>query len=146
MTIETIFLQTKNVGGKFRPAEARELFARVPSSYVLLLKREPTNRFDENAIQVLVLRDCDWNPVDYVHQGEDLEDALDRLADEGIFAEHVGYIPKDINPPLAELMNQGAVGIARLEIADIITVQIGEIEEVDSDYWPSDDDDEPSAA
>lgn len=40
------------VGTKFRPREAQDLFARLPSGAPLLLRREPTNEHDPFAVQV----------------------------------------------------------------------------------------------
>lgn len=137
------YLSTKINGGQFRPAEARELLARCEPGHILLLKREPTNRFDSSAIQVLCLRDADWTPVSYQHHGDSIEDALDSLAEDGIFAEHVGYIPKDINPPIALAMDEGgAEGIARLSIGNLIDVQFGSVDELDDDDWPTGEDEE----
>ncbi len=40
------------VGLKFRPEEARRHFAALPNGSPLVLKREPTNPHDRNAVQV----------------------------------------------------------------------------------------------
>ena len=66
------------VGSRHRP-EGTATLAGLVSGYPLILRREPDNAYDKNAVQVLVEID-----------GEE---------------KHVGYIPKRDNPPLAIAMD-----------------------------------------
>ena len=63
------------VGMQFRPQEAKDHFAKLPNGAPLTLKREPTNQYDANAIQV-------WS---------------------GDF--HIGFISSKVNKPLAMAMD-----------------------------------------
>ena len=63
------------VGMQFRPQDAKDHFAKLPNGAPLTLKREPTNQYDANAIQV-------WS--------------------EGF---HIGFISSKVNKPLAMAMD-----------------------------------------
>lgn len=75
-------LNTVIVGAHFRPSEARQLLNDLEPGDRLYLSREPDNKFDVNAIQV--------------------------LADDGSGEQvHVGYVPRQDNAVLAALMDNG---------------------------------------
>lgn len=101
-------ITTQIVGAHFRPP-AKALLACLPAGHPLALRPEPTNEYDENAVQVLLrsdsLRDLcneeffrDEIERQLAAQGFDLESVLGK-------AEwHLGYLPKAAkgNPALQE--------------------------------------------
>lgn len=105
-------ITTNIVGQHFRPP-AKALLACLPAGHPLFLRPEPTNEYDENAVQVLLrsesLRDLcneeffrDEVERQLASQGFDLEQVL------GEAEWHLGYLPKAAkgNPALQE-WNQG---------------------------------------
>lgn len=98
-------ITTNLVGAHFRPP-AKALLACLPAGHPLYLRPEPTNEFDENAVQVLLASST--IPTD-----EFLRDELNnQLAGQGfdletVLAEpewHLGYLPRAAkgNPKLEE--------------------------------------------
>lgn len=101
-------ITTQIVGAHFRPP-AKALLACLPAGHLLALRPEPTNEWDENAVQVL-LRTSTLQPLvaeeffaDELNnqlsgQGSDLESVLAKEE------WHLGYLPKAAkgNPALQE--------------------------------------------
>lgn len=101
-------ITTQLVGAHFRPP-AKALLAVLPAGHPLLLRPEPTNEYDANAVQVL-LRSTSLEPLladaafaeevesQLAGQGYDLQQI--READEW----HLGYLPRAAkgNPKLEE--------------------------------------------
>lgn len=88
-------ITTNLVGAHFRPP-AKALLACLPAGHPLYLRPEPTNEFDENAVQVLLASST-------IPQDEFLRDELNnQLAGQGFDLEtvlgepewHLGYLPK----------------------------------------------------
>lgn len=91
-------ITTNLVGAHFRPP-AKALLACLPAGHPLFLRPEPTNEYDENAVQVL-LASCTLSPLcddqffaDEMNnqlqgQGSDLESVMAQ--DEW----HLGFLPK----------------------------------------------------
>lgn len=103
------------VGAKFRPPAAG-LLAVLPAHAALALRREPSNLYDPNAIQVLVTRET----LALVN--------VDRLAEAcsgyGITLEdlastpewHLGYVPRSEAEHLAPLMDRASASELRGEL------------------------------
>lgn len=103
-------ITTQIVGAHFRPP-AKALLACLPAGHPLALRPEPTNEWDENAVQVLLCSDSlqstglsgDEFWIDEANrqlagQGSDLESVLAQEE------WHLGYLPKAAkgNPTLQE--------------------------------------------
>jgi len=69
------------VGANFRPSEARALIKRLAIGDSLYLKREPGNPYDSNAVMVFAQ-----------------DENEDRV--------HIGYVPKDDNPVIAQMLDE----------------------------------------
>src|SRR5882672_10420402 len=91
-------ITTQIVGAHFRPP-AKALLACLPAGHPLWLRPEPTNEYDENAVQVL-LHSASLQPL---LAEPFIKDELERqLSGQGfdleqVFAEpewHLGYLPK----------------------------------------------------
>ena len=81
-----ISLEYSDVVGSFAIKDFEEIIKKLKSGDIVLLEREPDNRYDENAIRV-----DNW-------QGQKL-----------------GYIPRQKNPPLAKLIDDGRLLYAKVE-------------------------------
>jgi hypothetical protein len=86
------------VGAHFRPP-AKQLLTVLPLGTPLVLRAEPDNPYDDNAVQVLVsLTDTypvsQWPILATALQGTgyDPQDLVDREAKEGPL--HIGYVPR----------------------------------------------------
>lgn len=101
-------ITTQIVGAHFRPP-AKALLACLPAGHQLWLRPEPTNEYDENAVQVL-LRSTSLQPL---LSEPFIKDELDRqLSGQGFDLEsvlaqpewHLGFLPKAAkgNPALQE--------------------------------------------
>lgn len=77
------------VGMQFRSPEERAHFATLPTGSPLMLKREPTNQYDSNAVQV-------WS---------------------GAF--HIGFISSKQNKPLAMAMDAMPAAVAGAPVVNI---------------------------
>ncbi len=91
----------KIVGAHYRPP-AKALIAGISQGTILTLRAEPTNPFDENAIQVLLKRE-NINESDHENLnselsgfGKDIDDILSQPE------WHLGYIPREIAKVLRE--------------------------------------------
>ena len=88
------------VGGKFRPPALGVLSA-LPAGFPLLLRREPSNAYDNNAIMVLV-NDADaWSELDdatvnelLAGYGAEKDDISARLGG-GSPGFQLGYVPRE---------------------------------------------------
>lgn len=88
-------ITTSLVGAHFRPP-AKALLACLPAGHPLHLRPEPTNEYDENAVQVLLASSSiptdefirDELETQLAGQGYDLETVL------GEAEWHLGYLPK----------------------------------------------------
>lgn len=88
-------ITTNLVGAHFRPP-AKALLACLPAGQQLYLRPEPTNEYDENAVQVLL------RSSDIPHDTALREELENQLAGQGYEMEqilgevewHLGYIPK----------------------------------------------------
>lgn len=83
------------VGAHFRPP-AKALLASLPSGQELWLRPEPTNPYDENAVQVLlrtesIPQEC-WENLLIQASGQGYDEAMLRA--EPFW--HLGYIPKAV--------------------------------------------------
>lgn len=101
-------ITTQIVGAHFRPP-AKALLACLPAGHQLWLRPEPTNEYDENAVQVLLRSDS----LQMLVMEPFFRDELERqLASQGfdlgqVMVEnewHLGYLPKAAkgNPALQE--------------------------------------------
>jgi len=101
-------ITTQLVGAHFRPP-AKALLACLPAGHPLFLRPEPTNEYDANAVQVVLLRSTLEPLLADVAFSEELENQLAgqgfdlatvREADEW----HLGYLPRAAkgNPKLEE--------------------------------------------
>ena len=88
------------VGGKFRPPALGVLSA-LPAGFPLLLRREPGNAYDNNAIMVLV-NDADaWSELDDVAVNERLagygaeKDDISARLGGGSPGFQLGYVPRE---------------------------------------------------
>lgn len=91
-------LTTPIVGAHFRPP-AKQLLEVLPIGTPMLLRAEPDNPYDENAIQVLVSLSktypiSQWAVLAAALEGTGYtpQDLIDREANEGPL--HIGYIPR----------------------------------------------------
>jgi hypothetical protein len=85
------------VGARFRPP-AQAVLENLSSGTKLLLKRQPDNPYDSNAVQVML-------PLDENH-GDTVSGLL--LASDIPFEEplHLGFIPRDDAATIAPIMDQ----------------------------------------
>lgn len=93
-------MQLPIVGARFRPP-AEDVLNLLPAGTTLILRRQPDNPYDENAIQVLLI----W-------QDEGALEAVVLQCAEEVSAEidnteplHLGYIPKEHAKELAPKMD-----------------------------------------
>lgn len=85
------------VGARFRPP-AQEVLQLLPANYPLILRREPENPYDENAIKVLMCLGT---------MSDETSNNISHLLDEdGPTELHLGYIPREIAAKMAPLMDQ----------------------------------------
>ena len=102
MTTRTFALPI--VGAKFRPP-ALGILATLPSDCALVLRREPSNGFDVNAIQVLVARSA-LERLDARVLNEAVLGYGSSFGDLMLSAEHhLGYIPREDAARLAPLVD-----------------------------------------
>lgn len=91
-------VSTNLVGAHFRPP-AKALLAILPADHPLWLRPEPSNDYDENAVQVLVLSDSirDLAKDEFWQANAEGELGNQGFALDEILAEpewHLGYLPK----------------------------------------------------
>lgn len=108
-------ITTQLVGAHFRPP-AKALLACLPAGHPLLLRPEPTNEYDDNAVQVLLMRDSLESLLADVDFSAELENQLAgqgfdlatiREADEW----HLGYLPRAAKGNLA--LEEWNVGVQK---------------------------------
>lgn len=84
------------VGARFRPP-AQDVLDNLPAGTDLVLRRQPDNPYDENAVAVML-------PADYTDAGE-----VTRLLNEAEHPEqtplHLGFIPREHAAKLAPQMD-----------------------------------------
>lgn len=93
------------VGGKFRPP-ALGVIASLPVGFSLLLKREPDNKFDHNAIKVILVDSDALAKIDAELLSRNIEGygfTRDDLVTRGPI--HLGYIPRDNAGELARIVD-----------------------------------------
>ena len=101
MTVHTLAI----VGAKFRPPAAG-LLRVLPSASPLTLRREPSNAYDSNAIQVLVSRDV-LARINTERLLEAVSGFGTSLADLAATPEwHLGYVPRTDAEGLAASMDR----------------------------------------
>jgi hypothetical protein len=96
--INVIKLERTNfpiVGTKFRGEPAISLIKTLAHDTPLVLKREPENQYDNNAVAVY--------HVTHIHPGENLDGAIV----DGAGATHLGYIPARLNTELSIILDTG---------------------------------------
>lgn len=106
-------IETKITGIQFRGPEAQSILGQISAPFEFILQREPSNRWDVNAIMVIVLHNEDGAPrsVEAVEEMVGLPRTnpafikeCSKLRSGGV---HAGYIPKADNGPFAAAMDEG---------------------------------------
>lgn len=92
------------VGARFRPP-AQEVLDNLPAGAKLLLRRQPDNPYDGNAVQVMLNFDAVADLPDSTRVSHVLIDH-EKLPQD--FPLHLGFIPREAAAKLAPVMDQWA--------------------------------------
>jgi len=92
------------VGARFRPP-SEAILRLLPLGFPLTLRREPSNKFDVNAIMVLIADEAAFNAL----PSEALANALEPFGKEPsdiVLPWHLGYIPREDAEGLAKIVDE----------------------------------------
>lgn len=93
------------VGARFRPP-AQAILDKLPAGTKLLLRRQPDNPYDRNAVQVLLFFNQETAVIEAIERACDCGiDPVNPYPDEPI---HLGFIPRESAAKLAPLMDESA--------------------------------------
>lgn len=94
------------VGARFRPP-AKEILNNLPSNAKLILRRQPDNPYDSNAVQVCLWMDQDLpeTVMTLLIGAEHVDEYYKDVEDVEPF--HLGFIPRDEAVEIAPMMDEG---------------------------------------
>lgn len=109
------------VGARFRPP-AKEILDNLPSNAKLILRRQPDNPYDSNAVQVCLwmVQELPETVLELLMIAEYVQVNADRTE---MAPFHLGFIPRDEAAGIAPLMD------AEIEGAEVYTEQLS--------VWPA---------